>query len=190
MIHYLCGHRGCGKNHLASKITRNVPIEIIDTGPIIREAYQKYKRDNISFKDWIKENEEKYGENFTNKLISKLITVKKGRDYIVIGYRSIEGIEYFNRYFGIENYRIYFIDGDYELFRENYNEREKKEITKEEYGKIVEVENTMGIEKLKEFVLKNKDKAEYYFKRKNDDIIYQDVLRKIKNRAVEEEKEL
>ena len=31
------------------------------------------------------------------------------------------------------DYQIYFIDGDYELFRKNYNKREKTDISKEEY---------------------------------------------------------
>ena len=70
MIHYFCGHRGCGKNYLASQIMENVPIEIIDTGPIIRNAYKKYSTNNISFKEWMRENEEKYGENFSNILIT------------------------------------------------------------------------------------------------------------------------
>lgn len=188
MIHYFCGHRGCGKNYLASQIMGNVPIEIIDTGVIIRNAYKKYNTNNISFKEWMRENEEKYGEDFSNMLISKLTTVEKGRDYIVVGYRSIEGIEYFNKYFGVRNYGIYFIDGDYELFRENYNTREKTDISKEEYEKIVEIEDSMGIKKLKDFVLNNQDKGKYYFKKQNDDIIYQDVLKNIKSKILEEER--
>lgn len=94
MIHYFCGHRGCGKNYLASQIIEKIPIEIIDTGPIIRNAYKKYKTNNISFKEWMRENEEKYGEDFSNMLISKLTSLKRERDYIVVGYRSIEGIKY------------------------------------------------------------------------------------------------
>ena len=188
MIHYFCGHRGCGKNFLASQITEYVPIEIIDTGPIIREAYKKYNTNNGSFKEWMKENEKKYGENFSNILISKIANVKKENDYIVIGYRSIEGIQYFNEHFGITDYQIYFIDGDYELFRKNYNKREKTDISKEEYEKIVKIEELMGIKKIKEFVLNNQDKGKYYFKKQNDETIYQDILKEIKERIVEEER--
>lgn len=188
MIHYFCGHRGCGKNYLASQIIEKIPIEIIDTGPIIRNAYKKYKTNNISFKEWMRENEEKYGEDFSNMLISKLTSLKRERDYIVVGYRSIEGIEYFNKYFGVESYRIYFIDGDYELFRRNYNAREKTNISKEEYKKIVEIEDLMGIKKIKDFVLNNQDKGKYYFKKQNDDTIYQDVLKNIENRILGEER--
>lgn len=188
MIFYFCGHRGCGKNYLASQITENIPIEIIDTGSIIRNAYKKYNVNNSSFKEWMRENEEKYGKNFSNMLISKLTTIKKGRDYIIVGYRSIEGIKYFNKCFGIGDYRIFFIDGDYELFRENYNKREKTDISKEEYEKIVQIEESMGIKELKEFVVNNQNKGRYYFKKQNDDIIYQDVLKNIKSKVLEEER--
>lgn len=189
MIYFVCGNRGCGKNFLAKQIIEHINnIRIIDTGPIVREAYQRFKTNNMCFKDWLKENEKKYGENFTNILICKLVNVKKEKNYIVIGYRSIEGIQYFNEYSGITDYQIYFIDGDYELFRKNYNKREKTDISKEEYEKIVKIEELMGIKKIKEFVLNNQDKGKYYFKKQNDDTIYQDILKEIKERIVEEER--
>lgn len=187
MIHYFCGHRGCGKNFLANKIAECVPIKIIDTGPIIREAYKKYNTNNDSFKDWMKENEKNYGKNFSNMLISKIANVKKENDYIVIGFRSIDGIKYFNEYYEIIDYQIYFIDGDYELFRKNYNSREKKDISKEEYEKIVKIEDSMGIKKIKEFVLNNQNKGKYYFKKQNDDMIYKDILKEI-IKIIEEER--
>ena len=189
MIYYFCGHRGCGKNFLANQLTRYVPIKIIDTGPIIREAYKKYNTNNSSFKEWIEENEKRYGKNFSNMVISKIANIKKENDYIVIGYRSINGIKYFNDYFGITDYQIYFIDGDYTLFRKNYNTREKTDISKEEYEKIVKIEESMGIKKIKEFVLNNKYKGKYYFKKQNDDIIFQDILKEIKERIIKEERE-
>jgi adenylate kinase family enzyme len=189
MIYFLCGHRGCGKNFLAKQIIEYINnIKIIDTGPIVREAYQRFKSNNICFKDWLKENEKKYGENFTNILICKLVNMKKEKNYIVIGYRSMEGIRYFNQYFGIKEYQIFFIDGDYELFRKNYNTREKKDISKEEYGKIIETEKLMGIQGIKNFVLNNQKNGKYYFKTKNDNSIYQDILKIIKEKIVEEER--
>ncbi|MBO5348707.1 MAG: hypothetical protein J6A89_02660 [Clostridia bacterium] len=136
----------------------------------------------------MKENEEIYGENFSNIVISRSASVKKEKNYIIIGYRSIEGIEYFNEYFGITDYLIYFIDGDYELFRKNYNVREKTDISKEEYEKIVKIEETMGIKRIKDFVLNNPNKGRYYFKKQNDDTIYQDILKNVKERMNEEER--
>ena len=114
--------------------------------------------------------------------------MKKEKNYIVIGYRSMEGIRYFNQYFGIKEYQIFFIDGDYELFRKNYNTREKKDISKEEYGKIIETEKLMGIQGIKNFVLNNQKNGKYYFKTQNDNSIYQDILKIIKEKIVEEER--
>lgn len=181
MIYYFCGHRGCGKNFLVNQIIKEVPIEIIDTGPIIREVYSKYNKDNYTFKEWMEFNEKKYGENFSNMLITKMVNIKEEKDYIVIGYRSIEGIKYFNKAFNIKDFKVYFIDGDYELFRKNYNKRENRNITQKEYNGIIELENSMGIEKLKEFVLNNESNGKYYYKEKNDDIIYEDIILEIKN---------
>lgn len=182
MIYYFCGHRGCGKNFLVNQIIKEVPIEIIDTGPIIREVYSKYNKDNYTFKEWMEFNEKKYGENFSNMLITKMVNIKEEKDYIVIGYRSIEGIKYFNKAFNIKDFKVYFIDGDYELFRKNYNKRENRNITQKEYNEIIELENSMGIEKLKEFVLNNESNGKYYYKEKNDDIIYEDIILEIKNK--------
>lgn len=181
MIYYFCGHRGCGKNFLVNQIIKEVPIEIIDTGPIIREVYSKYNKDNYTFKEWMEFNEKKYGENFSNMLITKMVNIKEEKDYIVIGYRSIEGIKYFNKAFNIKDFKVYFIDGDYELFRKNYNKRENRNITQKEYNGIIELENSMGIEKLKKFVLNNESNGKYYYKEKNDDIIYEDIILEIKN---------
>lgn len=188
MIYFLCGHRGCGKNFLANQIAKENPVKIIDTGPIIRSFYNKYKYDNESFGKWIKKNEEKYGADFSNRLINKSVLINKSEDYIVIGYRSMEGIKYFNDNFKIKNYIIFYIDGDYELFRNNYNNREKTNISKEEYEEIVEVEDTMGINKVKEFVIKNKENGKYYYKTENNDMIFQDVLREINKKNLYEER--
>ena len=188
MIYYFCGHRGCGKNFLANQISKSIPIEIIDTGPIIREAYAKYNSDNISFKDWMINNEEKYGKDFSNIIICRMTKIEKEKNYIIIGFRSIDGIQYFNNNFKITDYQIHFIDGEHELFRKNYNTREETNISEEEYKKIIKVEETMGIKKIKEVVLDNKDIGKYYYKNQNDNSIYEEVLKNIKRIELEEER--
>lgn len=182
MLYYFCGHRGCGKNYLANQITEKLNINTIDTGPIIRKAYKKFNTENIGLGEWIKKNEIKYGKNFSNMLICKLVKIENEKDYIIIGYRSIEGIQYFNDNFKVKEYGIFFIDGDYDLFRENYNKREKTNISDDEYREIIEIEKKMGLDKLKEFVLNNNALGTYYYKKENDNEIYDDVLRKIKDR--------
>ena len=76
--------------------------------------------------------------------------------------------------------KIYLNTND--LFRENYNKREKTNISDDEYREIIEIEKKMGLDKLKEFVLNNNALGTYYYKKENDNEIYDDVLRKIKDR--------
>ena len=183
MVYFLCGHRGCGKNYLANQISEKLPVEIIDTGPIIREAYQKHNGSSLSLKNWIEYHEQKVGKNFTNEVICRSTHVKPNKDYIVIGYRSIDGIEFFNQYFKNSDFRIYYMDGDLDLFRENYNLRENKNLTKEEYDKIVQIENEMGIEGLREYSLNNPVHGKYFYKTANDDSILDAVLSDIKENS-------
>lgn len=177
MIYFFCGHRGCGKNYLASQIIRGRPMKIIDTGPIIRNAYKKYNKEGKKFKEWMSDNEKKYGENFSNKLICKSSQINVEKDYIVIGYRSLQGIDFFNQFFNIDKFKIVFIDGDYELFRKNYNMRENLNISQKEYERIIEIENSMGIEEIQNFAKKNSKNAKYFYKTQNDNSIFDSLVK-------------
>ncbi len=185
MIYFICGHRGCGKNYLANQLVKNTSMTIIDTGPLIRRAYAKFDKENLAFGEWMKKNEKKYGENFSNELICKMTSVNPQKNYIVIGYRSLNGIKYFQDFFHINEYKILFIDGDFELFRSNYNSRENLSISKEEYAKIIEIENLMGIQELRDFSKKNSKVGRYYYKAQNDDSIYNSIMIEM-NKSLEE----
>lgn len=188
MVYYFCGHRGCGKNYLANQIAESIPIQIVDTGPIIRSVYKKYNKKNQTFNEWLEYNESKHGEDFTNEVICRVARITQNRDYIVIGYRSLRGINYFCNFFKIKNFKIIFIDGNYDLFRANYNARENLQISKEEYQKIIDQENSMGIEELKKFAIENKRIAECYYKAENDDSIYNNLIKDIKKSIREMER--
>ena len=179
MIYYFCGHRGSGKNFLANQIASKVPIQIVDTGPLIRNAYRRYNSQNKTFREWLEYNEAKYGSDFTNKIICMEAKINPSQDCIVIGYRSLEGIEYFCDFFKIKQFKIIFIDGDYSLFLKNYNQREQSESSSEEYKRIVDVENSMGIQELRNYAKSNKGLARYYYKIENNDTIYNELIRDI-----------
>lgn len=185
MIYFICGHRGCGKNYLANQLVQNDSMTIIDTGPLIRKAYTRFNNENLTFGEWMKKNEKKYGENFSNDLICKMTSVNPKKNYIVIGYRSLNGIKYFQDFFQINGYKIIFIDGDFELFRKNYNSRENLSISKEEYAKITEIENLMGIQELRDFSKNNPRVGRYYYKTQNDDSIYNSIMMEI-NKSLDE----
>ena len=188
MVYYFCGHRGSGKNFFANQIANSIPIQIVDTGPIIRNVYKKYNKKNQTFKEWLEYNESKHGADFTNKVICRATKFSPDRDYIIIGYRSLHGIKYFCDFFKIRNFKIIFIDGNYELFRDNYNARENMQISREEYQRIVDIENSMGIQELRDFAKKDKKIAEYYYKLENNDIIYNDLIKDMSKSLDERER--
>ena len=179
MVYFFCGHRGCGKNYLANQISSKKKIITIDTGPIIRQMYNKYNTEGKILKKWIADNETQYGKEFSNKLICENTQVNIEQDYIIIGYRSMEGIKYFNNFFNITDYRIIYIDGDYELFRHNYNDRENKNLSKQEYEEIIKIEELMGINEVKIFSKNNTVYGEYYYKTQNNDTIYNSIARNL-----------
>ena len=103
---------------------------------------------------------------------------------IIIGNRSLAGIDYIIDYFGITNYKICYIDGDYDLFCSNYNIREGLNLSREEFNKFIELENSMGIKDIEDFVKGNPDFGLYFYKKNNDDSILDVVLEDINRKPI------
>lgn len=175
MVYFICGHRGCGKSYLINQICKERICHVFDTGPILRNSFKNLNLD-VSFSDWIKINEEKEGRNFTNKIICQSINLNEDDVNIIIGNRSMDGINYILDYFNIEDYKIVYIDGDYELFRVNYNMRENKNLNVNEFNAIIDFENSMGIRQIEYFVKNNYDKCLYFYKKCNNDDIFNAIM--------------
>lgn len=182
MVYFICGHRGCGKSYIINQIKEFVDCKVYDTGPILRNQY-RINSLNLSFGDWIKVNEQAYGKDFTNYIICKNLELNLDDINIIIGNRSMVGIRYVIEYFGIDNYKICFIDGDFNLFRLNYNKRENLMLDEKEFRKIIELENSMGIKEIEDFVKNNPSNGLYFYKDTNDDIIFQTILEDINTKS-------
>lgn len=180
MVYFVCGHRGCGKSYIINQIKEQIACHVFDTGPILRESFRRLNLD-MSFQEWVKINEKKYGKTFTNQIICQNIHLNNNDISIIVGNRSMNGINYILEYFNIENYKIIYIDGDYELFRTNYNRRENKNLNISEFNSIIDLENSMGIEQIEYFVKNNCDKGLYFFKKSNNDELSDEIMFEIKN---------
>ena len=180
MVYFICGHRGCGKSFVAKQIKQSTDCNVFDTGPIIRNVHKKYASE-LSFGDWLTLGEVEYGNDFTNKVICENMNIDNDKINIVIGNRALDGIRYIINYFAIEDYKICFIDGDIELFRNNYNTRENLKFNISEFNKIMQLENMMGIGIIGEFVKNNPDSGMYFYKKNNDNVISDAILEDIDN---------
>lgn len=179
MVYFISGHRGCGKSFVAKQIKQVTNCNVFDTGPIVRSVHKRYASE-LSFAYWLELGEAEYGKDFTNQLICKNIEINENELTIIIGNRTLTGIKYIIDYFGIDNYKICFIDGDIELFRNNYNTRESLNFNPYEFNQVMQLENIMGIGDIKQFVKENPEKGLYFYKKQNDSSVLDGILTDIK----------
>ncbi len=156
-VFFLVGPHGVGKTYIVNRIKKDYNIEHIDLGPLIREAHKIFSP-STSLSEWIEEGEEKYGENFTDIILCKQIErLLKGQDRditIITGSRSLKGIKFIANRFSIKKPKIIYITAPFEQLKENYEEREKINLTDEQFKIILQEEKDMGLEQLEQYAIK------------------------------------
>lgn len=181
MVYFVVGPSGVGKTCFSKTINEQYGIPVYDTGPILRNIYSKLKIEE-SFSEWISKNEKKYGDNFAISIICEDIKEKIDPKSvaIIIGNRCIEGITYIINYFNLTDYRIIYLDASFDCLKTNYETREKKILTDEEFQDRIDGGNKMGLLSLKQFILENlNNNSYYYFKKTNKDLNYVDIFNEI-----------
>lgn len=157
-VFFLVGPHGVGKTYIVNKLKKDYNVEHIDLGPLIREAHKIFSP-NISLSEWIKDGEEKYGENFTDIILCKQIErLFKGQDKditIITGSRSLNGIKFIANRFSIENPQIVYIVAPFEQLKNNYQRRERINLTDEQFKMILQQEKDMGLEQLEQYAIKS-----------------------------------
>ena len=99
---------------------------------------------------------------------------------IISGNRCIEGITYIINCFNLTNYRIIYLDASFDCLKTNYESREKKSLTDEQFQDKIDGGNKMGLLSLKQFILENlNNNCYYYFKKANEDLNYVDIFNEI-----------
>ena len=171
---FLVGPHACGKNYSSTKyVEKRDDVEMIDTGPIMRKLH-KDNAPEISMGDWIKKIEFEYGKDITSKLIlneiEKVIINSNCNNFIIIGFRSIEGIFYVIEHLNLTDYGILYIDAPDELLYENFLKREKKEISFREFKDYLVEEFNSGLRKIKDEALLEDALVDYYYRNSNSDI--------------------
>ena len=187
MVYFVVGPSGVGKTIFSKMVNKKYEIPVYDTGPILRNIYTNLKL-KISFQEWINLNESIYGDNFAISMICDNIKklLKSKKETIVIGNRCIEGINYFINYFNLNDYKIIYLDASYACLKKNYETREKKCISDDEFQERINGGNKMGLTILKEYVLRNlKNNCLYYYKNGNEDIDYINIFDEISKRKSE-----
>ena len=185
MVYFIVGPNGVGKTFFANKFSNDTNIKTFDTGPILRNIY-KSRNLNIPFSKWIQIGETEYGDNFAIGLICEEIKkdFNSSNDIIIIGNRSIDGINYTINKLNITNYSIIYLDASFHCLKTNYESREKKLLTDKEFNKLIVGGNKMGLDKLKEYVISHPESCCYFYKEHNCDLNYIEYYEKINKRNI------
>lgn len=175
---FLVGPHASGKTYSSEEyIMKNKNVRMIDTGPIMREIHKKNNPD-ITIGEWVKNLEARYGENITSQLISneiaKIMYNNKDNKFILIGFRTLEGIEFTIKALDIENFSILYVDASPELLYQNYLKREKKNISFEKFKEYLQNELNNGLIKVRDIAL-NYDTIDYYYRFSNNDSLEEKI---------------
>ena len=172
-VQFIVGPHASGKTYSSKEALKNEElsnVKIIDTGPIIREIHSKVAPE-LSIGEWIDNLEKQYGDNISDEIISNEIKRRLNDDdkAIIIGYRTLKGINYVLDKIKPDDYQILYLDASLSLLYKNYIERTKNNISIEEFKKYIEEEYNSGLNILKEECFNGNSNFQYIYKKSNED---------------------
>jgi dephospho-CoA kinase/transcription elongation GreA/GreB family factor len=149
-ILFVCGHHASGKSSVIKEALEKDYL-IFDTGPTLRKVHQQ-RRADISFEDWVSIGESQNGKNFTDIILKdeleKLIETSEVQrsGIVVIGNRSLSGIEYMRENLHISDSRIMYVVTPKKVMFERFKEREQlPNLPAVEFDDIIEQEMKKGL---------------------------------------------
>ncbi len=146
----IVGPLASGKSALAKHSLNDGSHQFFDTGPLLR-SYHQYDRPDTAFGEWVSLNEGEYGATFTDDILAGHISTalrQESGKAVIIGNRSINGIDRLSDILGVSDRKIVYIDAPTELLRERYQKREQRIISPAEFEEILNRDRQMGLSAL------------------------------------------
>lgn len=168
---FIIGHHGVGKTYLMNSYVDDDSIYTFDAGPFLRRK-KEVEAPKMSMGDWVDELETKYGYFATTELMAKEIgTNIKEHNYkvlLIFGFRHLDCIERLIEILRIDNWKVVYLDAEFHLIKQNYENRENIKISDKTFERELEEENKWGLGELREWVENNPLKAVKLYKKEND----------------------
>lgn len=146
---FVCGPHASGKSALV-RDALNDGYTIFDTGPTLRSLH-KNERPEITFREWVTDGERTAGNNFTDELLAKelrklIAETPPSSGIIVVGNRSVSGIEYLKGQIDHSDSKVIYINAPKRMLFDRYKQREDaKNLTQKEFDEILEADMRMGL---------------------------------------------
>lgn len=152
---FLAGPHGAGKTQV-TELLRPLGFFSLDLGPIIRGIHMETAPD-ITLREWVESGEQKYGADFTNAVIARFALTHLEQNYInkeykgliISGNRSVRGMLYLKQalrpLLPQELGWLVYLEAPFSLLHKRYCSREKVQLSKEEFQKVLDAEQEMGL---------------------------------------------
>lgn len=171
---FIVGPHASGKTYSTMQYLNENNIQdivVVDTGPIMRQLHKSSNLE-LSIDDWVFQLENKYGKDITSKMITQEIEriILKGNyeNAILIGFRTVETIQYVISKLQLNDFNILFVDASLELLYSNYSSREIRNVSLDFFEVYLKKELLSGLGELKNYVLQNNN-FKYFYKKTNND---------------------
>jgi dephospho-CoA kinase len=155
---FLVGLHAVGKTE-AGKEFAGADFAVVDTGPLMRRYHAEHSG-GLGFGDWVGQGEALHGPEYTNAVCVSAakchlaLAAESGRETVVIGFRSLEGIRYFqhNAAEPWERAVVVYIDPPSETrLRRRWLARERDGITLAAFRRLLQAERESGLEQIRDF---------------------------------------
>lgn len=147
---FVVGPHASGKSALAKYSLGDDEHHFFDTGPLLR-SYHQYDHADTTFGQWVSSNEATYGATFTDDVLAGHISTSLkqiAKRAVIIGNRSIDGIDRLSDTLGASDRKIVYIDAPTNLLHERYQKREQRAVSLAEFEEILNRDRRMGLSAL------------------------------------------
>lgn len=150
---FVSGPHASGKSSLVHG-SLGSGFSVFDLGPMIRKIHFEQGTD-LSFMEWLGHNASEYGPDHTSELLVKAMRpAVQGEDtpngVVVIGSRSMRGIEYYQERLQPTDSRIIYVDAPEAILHERYIQRDGlPDLSLEAFRSILGQDIEMGLESVR-----------------------------------------
>lgn len=147
---FVVGPHASGKSALARNSLGDDSYRFFDTGPLLR-SYHQHDCPSATFGEWVSSNEDEYGVTFTDDVLAGHISASLQQNTgkaVIIGNRSIDGINRITSLLGSRDKKIIYIDAPTNLLHERYQKREQCIMSPAEFEEVLERDRHMGLSTL------------------------------------------
>jgi len=167
--HFIAGHHGVGKTYLVNTLKQrlNGSVLHLECGPAIRSSY-KQSGSPLSYREWETENLLEHCPIIFEQFKKQLDNDTDSKKLFISGSRAPVHINYFAKQLEINKPSIIFLDSVHDLQKRNYENREKKQLTDNEFLELINRDKYMGLDDIKTYATENPDHCSVLYNYEND----------------------